>query len=105
MSIAEAETKIHKTIDILKNIWYTFNIDGIERFKTIAVSTHGCIKSRIDREYFKKGLAETIVRLSPKTIVVYGAAPEDIFKECADMGIGIIPFESEFSKSRRQVNA
>lgn len=84
---------------------YEFCFDGIERFKTIAVSTHGCIKSRTDREYFKKGLAETIVRLSPKTIVVYGAAPEDIFKECADMGIGIIPFESEFSKSRRQVNA
>lgn len=44
-------------------------------------------------------------KLAPKTIIVYGSAPDSIFKEYKDMGINIIPFESEFSKSRKQVTA
>ena len=84
---------------------YDFCFDGIEKFKTIAVGTHGCIKSRVDKDYFKKGLAELVKRLSPKTIIVYGATPDDIFKVYKDAGIEIISFESEFSKSRKQVIA
>ncbi len=84
---------------------YAFCFDGIERFKTVAVGTHGCIKRKPDREYFKKGIAELVKRLLPKTIIVYGKAPDSIFKPYKDAGIDIIPFESEFSKSRKQVVA
>lgn len=84
---------------------YEFCFDGIEKFKTVAIGTHGCIKGKADREYFKNGLAELVKRLSPKTIIVYGSAPDDIFKKYRDMGINNLPFESEFSKSRRQVIA
>ena len=78
---------------------------GKEKNKTVAVGTHGCIKRIDDREYFIKGLEELVKQLSPKTIIVYGAAPDEIFKKYTDMGIEIIPFESEFSKSRKQVTA
>ena len=44
-------------------------------------------------------------RLIPKNIIVYGAAPDAIFKPYKDMGINIIPFERDFSKSRKQVIA
>ncbi len=44
-------------------------------------------------------------RLSPKNIIVYGRAPDEIFREYIDGGINIISFESEFSKSRKQVDA
>ena len=84
---------------------YEFCFDGIEKFKTVAVGTHGCIKRRIDKDYFKDGLAEMVERLSPKTIIVYGSAPDDIFKKYRDIGINIVPFESEFSKSRKRVTA
>ena len=84
---------------------YEFCFDGIEKFKTVALGTHGCIKRRIDKDYFKDGLAEMVKRLSPRTIIVYGSAPDDIFKKYRDMGINIKPFESEFSKSRKQVTA
>ena len=84
---------------------YEFCFDGIEKFKTVAVGTHGCIKNRIDKDYFKDGLAEMVKRLSPRTIIVYGSAPDDIFKKYRDMVINIKPFESEFSKSRKQVTA
>lgn len=84
---------------------YEFCFDGIEKYNTVAVGTHGCIKSKVDREYFKKGLAELVKRLSPKNIIVYGATPDDIFKVYEDAGTEIISFESEFAKSRKQVIA
>lgn len=84
---------------------FRFAFKGIESNKTVAIGTHGCIKRKEDKYYFKNGLAELIKRLSPKTIIVYGAAPDDIFKVYEDTGINIIVFESEFSKSRKQVTA
>ena len=84
---------------------YEFCFDGIEKYKTVAVGTHGCLKSRDDKAYFKAGLEELSKRLSPKAIIVYGSAPESIFGEYKDRGINVLVFESEFSKSRKQVLA
>jgi hypothetical protein len=84
---------------------YEFCFCGIEKYSTVAVGTHGCIKKNIDKNYFKCGLLELVKRLSPQNIIVYGAAPDDIFKQYRDMGINIIVFESEFSKSRKPVIA
>lgn len=84
---------------------YEFCFCGIDKNSTVAVGTHGCIKKKEDRQYFKDGMQELVKRLSPKNIIVYGAAPDEIFKPYKDMGINIIAFESEFSKTRRQVTA
>lgn len=84
---------------------YSFCFDGIEPFKTVAIGTHGCIKRKEDKTYFKHGLRELIRVLHPKTILVYGAVPDDVFAECREKGIKVIPFESEYSKSRRQGTA
>lgn len=84
---------------------YSFCFDGVEENKTVSVGTHGCIKHKEDKIFFKAGLAALVKRLSPKTIIVYGSAPDSIFKPYKDMGIEIIAFESEFSKSRKQVTA
>lgn len=98
-------------IEIIPNIrfgderTFEFCFEGIEENKTVAVGTHGCIKRREDKIFFKIGLAKMVQRLSPKTIIVYGRAPDSIFKPYRDMGINIISFESEFSKSRKQVTA
>ena len=98
-------------IEIIPNVrfsderTYEFCFDGIEKFKTVAVGTHGCIKRKEDIIFFKVGLTQLVQRLSPKTIIVYGSAPDSIFEPYKDMGINIIAFESEFSKSRKQVIA
>ncbi len=84
---------------------FSFCFDGVEENKTVAVGTHGCIKRKEDKIFFNIGLAQMVQRLSPKTIIVYGSAPDNIFKPYKDMGINIIAFESEFSKSRKQVTA
>ncbi|MBE6651089.1 MAG: DUF4417 domain-containing protein [Ruminococcaceae bacterium] len=98
-------------IEVIPNIrfnderTYEFCFDGIEKNKTVAVGTHGCLKTKEDRLYFQIGLAMLVEKLSPQNIVVYGAAPDKIFKIYRDMGIKIIAFESEFSKSRKRVSA
>ncbi|MDP4118737.1 MAG: DUF4417 domain-containing protein [Bacillota bacterium] len=98
-------------IEIIPNVrfnderTYLFCFSGIEKNKTVAVGTHGCIRLKDDKEYFKKGLVQLVKKLSPKTIIVYGAVPDNIFKQYKDKGINIIHFESEFSKSRKQVTA
>ena len=84
---------------------FSFCFDGIEKNKAVAIGTHGCIKRKEDKLFFKAGLAQMVQRLKPETIIVYGSAPDSIFKPYKDMGINIIAFESEFSKSRRQVSS
>ena len=69
------------------------------------MGTHGCLKTREDRAFFKLGLAMLVGKLSPETIIVYGRAPDEIFKVYRDKGINIIAFESEFSKARKRGNA
>ena len=98
-------------IEIIPNVRFNdertfdFCFDGIEKNKTVAVGTHGCLKTKEDRLYFQTGLAVLVENLSPKNIVVYGRAPDKIFKIYRNMGINIIVFESEFSKSIKQVTA
>ena len=98
-------------VEIIPNIrWgdnrtFEFCFDGIEKNSVVSVGTHGCIKHSVDKTYFKSGLAELVKRLKPTIIIVYEAAPNDIFAEYINSGIKIIQFESEFSKSRKQVTA
>ncbi len=84
---------------------YDFCFDGIEKNKTVAIGTHGCLKSKEDKLYFELGLAVLVSKLTPKNIIVYGTAPEEIFSIYREKGINIIHFESEFALSRKAVNA
>lgn len=84
---------------------YQFCFDGVEKNSTVAVGTHGCIKESLDRAFFEKGLAEMVKRLNPHTIIVYGAAPDDIFLKYKEMGICIVRFDSDFAIAHKVVGA
>ena len=58
---------------------FGFCFDGIPRNSTVAISTNGCIRDKTDRYFFEQGLAELFKRLSPRTVVVYSAMPDEIF--------------------------
>ena len=58
---------------------FAFCCDGISKGSTIAVGSHGCIKGRVDRMYFKQGMEYIVHKLEPHRIIVYGKAPDDIF--------------------------
>ena len=56
-----------------------------------------------DREVFLRGLDEIVNILEPKTIIVYGAAPEKYFNKYKAAGIDIIQFDSNFAISHKEV--
>lgn len=81
---------------------YDFCFDGIEKNSTVAIGTHGCIKRKEDKAIFIKGLEEMYKRLYPKTIIVYGSAPDDIFQKYRVLGVNIINFKSEYSLTHKK---
>ena len=98
-------------IEVIPNVrWgdertFKLSILGVEKHKTIAVSTHGCIKSVDDRNRFISGFDYAVKKLKPKDIVIYGRTPEKIFSLARMYGINLIHFESEFSLShKKEVN-
>ena len=73
---------------------YSFAFEGIEQGGTVAVSTNGCIRKKIDRYYFVKGLEQMILALKPETIVNYSCTPGDIFDPVKEQGIEVISIEN-----------
>ncbi len=79
---------------------YEASCYGVPRYGCIATGSHGCIKLNEDRHYFFDGLEQVVERLSPRRIVVYGAAPDAIFEKYRAQGIEILQFDSDFAMSR-----
>jgi hypothetical protein len=75
---------------------------GFPKRAAIAVGSHGCIKLLQDREFFSQGLDHVVRVLKPKTIVVYGAAPDAIFGKHRDAGISILQFDSDYMVAHRK---
>ncbi len=75
---------------------------GVPRNSTISVGSHGCIKLLQEREQFSQGLAHVINVLSPKSIIVYGAAPDAVFCKYIERGIQIFAFDSEYMTAHRK---
>ena len=75
---------------------------GVPRNAAIAVGSHGCIKLLREREYFISGLEYVIKTLSPKTVIVYGTAPELVFGRYKDAGIVIMQFDSDFKAAHQK---
>ena len=84
---------------------YKFCCAGVEYGSTIAVGSHGCIKLKIEREYFQRGIEFVSQKLHPQTVIVYGATPDDVFHPMLEQGTRILQFDSEFSVSRKAVTA
>ena len=75
---------------------------GIEKGKTIAVGTHGCIKSIYNKKMFINGIDYIVGRLKPQNIIVYGRVPNKIFSLIEMLGIKIYQFESDFAKQHKK---
>lgn len=73
--------------------------DGAPRGCTIAVGSHGTLKHSDDKKCFVEGLEVVVRTLQPSAIVVYGAAPEDVFGTYRGMGVRIVQFDSDFARA------
>ena len=76
---------------------YDFCCVGIPKHGTISIGSHGCIKNKIERSFFQRGLEYVINELMPQNIVVYGSTPSSIFGKYQENGIRIIQFNSDYS--------
>lgn len=81
---------------------YSFCCAGVPRNASIAIGSHGCIKLLRERGYFIRGIDHVVKTLSPKTIIVYGAAPDYIFGRYIESGVRIIQFDSDYKIAHRK---
>lgn len=81
---------------------YELSCTGVPHNSTIAIGSHGCIKLLREREFFVQGLEYAINRLQPKTIIVYGTAPDAIFSKYRAIGINILQFDSDYMVAHRK---
>lgn len=71
---------------------YKYIFDGLPTEATVSMGTAGNLRDPVDRRVFKNCVTETVRRLRPKNIVVYGDAPEDIFSPALDNGVNVAAF-------------
>ena len=60
---------------------YEFCFLGIPKESIVAISTHGCIRSKQEKILFKAGLSKMLEILEPKDVIVHGYMPGSVFDE------------------------
>ncbi len=94
-------------ISIIPNVrWsdersFDFAFDGLEPRGIYALGTVGCMKSKIEKEFFRAGLEEFIYRLCPNKVLVYGSMPGEIFNDFA-MDTEFIQYEGATHRAFRE---
>lgn len=53
---------------------------GVPKHSVISIGTLGCVKVKTYRETFEQGIAYTVKRLRPETVVIYGTVPKTILQ-------------------------
>lgn len=81
---------------------YEFAFEGLSAGGTVAVSAHGTLRNRVDRGYFKAGLARMMERLQPDTIITYSQTPDDVFGEYKEQGLKIIEIPYHVATIRKE---
>ena len=71
-------------------------------YSTISIGSLGCLKNQTNQRIFIEGLAHIMDRLSPKTLIIYGNAPEPIFAPYAKIGVTLLRFPSQIELAHRK---
>ena len=83
---------------------YHYCFDGIPKNSIVAIGTvGGSPRKLLDRPRFEEGLSEMMKVLSPHTIIVYGSANYQCFKELVKQGVTIIAYPSKTNKAFAKV--
>ncbi len=75
---------------------------GVEKGKTIAVGTHGCIKTIEGKKLFIQGFDYVMKKLKPKTVIVYGRMPDKIFCLAKLYNINLIRYASNYELTHKR---
>jgi len=78
---------------------YELALSGICQNGIVAVGTLGCLRDRESRFLLRNSIKALVSYIKPRTIIVYGFAPDDIFLSAKENGIEIWQFDSEITKA------
>ncbi|MCQ2793693.1 MAG: DUF4417 domain-containing protein [Bacilli bacterium] len=78
---------------------YELALTGICYNGIVAIGTLGCLRDNESRTLLKDSVHKLVEYIRPRVIIVYGYAPEDIFKCATDSGCEIWQFDSLISKA------
>ena len=76
-----------RNIKIIPNIRYGSRqtrdgfLEAIPKNSIISIGSYGCVRSKNEKQAFREFLKEMLPAIQPSRIIVYGAAPNDVFKE------------------------
>lgn len=71
---------------------FAYAFDGLPTEATVSMGTLGALRTPQEKTIFTSYVDETVKRLRPKNIVVYGNAPDDVFRAALEAGTNIIAF-------------
>ena len=74
---------------------YSYCFLGVPKHSIVSISTHGCCKSKEEKERIRSGTRKMIEVLEPKAIIVHGYMPEKVFNEFVN-DVPLYRFPSEF---------
>lgn len=78
---------------------YELALTGICYNGIVAIGTLGCLRDNESRTLLKDSVHKLVEYIRPRVIIVYGYAPEDIFKCATDSDCEIWQFDSLISKA------
>ena len=70
---------------------YSFCFEGLPKYSTIAISTNGCLSSKLSLHYFTQGFDRMLKALKPITVLCYGSPVKQAFDQCKTR---IVQYES-----------
>lgn len=74
---------------------------GVHKGTMVSVSTHGCIKSKKQKNMFKIGLEAMLDTIQPRTVLVHGKMPNDVFSSFINQ-VEFHRYASEFEKTHEK---
>lgn len=54
---------------------------GVPKNSIVSIGTYGCIRSKVNKQYFIEGLSAMLDELSPEIVLVYGGMSKVIFEQ------------------------
>lgn len=74
---------------------FAYAFDGLPTEATLAMGTTGALRASEDRTVFAAYVRETVERLRPKNIIVYGVAPESVFSSALEAGVSVFSYPTQ----------
>ena len=80
---------------------YSYCFLGVPKHSIVAVSTHGCCRSKEQKQLFRDGLIKMLEVLEPEDVIVHGCMSKEIFEGLEDK-TRFHPYPSEFEQTHKE---